>query len=163
MDVDHVMIYDAPCSLPGASFVHLPIYGLEDLAFVPKGEAGAVIQSRPRQVAAQYQWRRSFLHAFRHVRHLRAAGERAPDARHCPRARSRCAMVWAACSPPPAHHHAERAALTGRSHIPVTPNRRADCNRQGHPKADKAVSEGNHARQGRVRDVGSASDAGCAV
>ncbi len=30
-DVDHLMIYDAPCSLPGASFAHLPIYGLEGL------------------------------------------------------------------------------------------------------------------------------------
>jgi thiolase-like protein len=28
-DVDHLMIYDAPCSLPGAGFAHLPIYGLE--------------------------------------------------------------------------------------------------------------------------------------
>jgi acetyl-CoA acetyltransferase len=37
------MIYDAPCSLPGASFAHLPIYGLEDLGFVPRGEAGAFI------------------------------------------------------------------------------------------------------------------------
>jgi hypothetical protein len=33
-DVDHLMIYDAPFSLPGASFAHLPIYGLGDLAFV---------------------------------------------------------------------------------------------------------------------------------
>jgi acetyl-CoA acetyltransferase len=40
------MIYDAPCSLPGASFVHLPIYGLEDLGFVPRGEAGAFITER---------------------------------------------------------------------------------------------------------------------
>jgi acetyl-CoA acetyltransferase len=32
-DVDHLMIYDA----------HLPIYGLEDLGFVPRGEAGAFI------------------------------------------------------------------------------------------------------------------------
>jgi hypothetical protein len=32
-DVDYLMIYDAPCSLPGASFAHLPIYGLEDLGF----------------------------------------------------------------------------------------------------------------------------------
>src|SRR5690349_1500185 len=31
-DVDHLMIYDA--------FAHLPIYGLEDLGFVPRGEAG---------------------------------------------------------------------------------------------------------------------------
>jgi acetyl-CoA acetyltransferase len=34
-DVDHLMIYDA--------FAHLPIYGLEDLGFVPHGEAGAFI------------------------------------------------------------------------------------------------------------------------
>lgn len=32
-DVDHLMVYDA--------FAHLPIYGLEDLGFVPRGEAGA--------------------------------------------------------------------------------------------------------------------------
>ena len=35
-DVDHLMIYDA--------FAHLPIYGLEDLGFVGRGEAGAFIQ-----------------------------------------------------------------------------------------------------------------------
>ena len=34
-DVNHLMIYDA--------FAHLPIYGLEDLGFVPRGEAGAFI------------------------------------------------------------------------------------------------------------------------
>ena len=34
-DVDHLMVYDA--------FAHLPIYGLEDLGFVAKGEAGAFI------------------------------------------------------------------------------------------------------------------------
>jgi len=37
-DVDHLMIYDA--------FAHLPIYGLEDLGFVGKGEAGAFITAR---------------------------------------------------------------------------------------------------------------------
>ena len=37
-DVDHLMIYDA--------FAHLPIYGLEDLGFVPRGEAGAFITER---------------------------------------------------------------------------------------------------------------------
>lgn len=37
-DVDHVMLYDA--------FAHLPIYGLEDLGFVPRGEAGAFIADR---------------------------------------------------------------------------------------------------------------------
>ena len=35
-DVDHLMVYDA--------FAHLPIYGLEDLGFVGRGEAGAFIQ-----------------------------------------------------------------------------------------------------------------------
>jgi len=34
-EVDHLMIYDA--------FAHLPIYGLEDLGFVGRGEAGAFI------------------------------------------------------------------------------------------------------------------------
>ncbi|WP_336210050.1 thiolase C-terminal domain-containing protein [Nonomuraea sp. LPB2021202275-12-8] len=34
-DVDHVMVYDA--------FAHVPIYGLEDLGFVKRGEAGAFI------------------------------------------------------------------------------------------------------------------------
>ena len=42
----HLMIYDAPCSLPGASFAHLPIYGIEDLGFVPRGEVGAFIAGR---------------------------------------------------------------------------------------------------------------------
>jgi acetyl-CoA acetyltransferase len=37
-DVDHLMIYDA--------FAHLPIYGLEDLGFVPRGEAGRFIAER---------------------------------------------------------------------------------------------------------------------
>ncbi len=35
-DVDHLMVYDA--------FAHLPIYGLEDLGFVGRGEAGAYIE-----------------------------------------------------------------------------------------------------------------------
>ena len=35
-DVDHLMLYDA--------FAHLPIFGLEDLGFVGRGEAGAFIQ-----------------------------------------------------------------------------------------------------------------------
>jgi acetyl-CoA acetyltransferase len=34
-DVDHLMIYDA--------FAHLPLYGLEDLGFVKRGEAGAFV------------------------------------------------------------------------------------------------------------------------
>jgi len=36
--VDHLMIYDA--------FAHLPIYGLEDLGFLPRGEAAAFIAAR---------------------------------------------------------------------------------------------------------------------
>ncbi len=77
-DVDHLMIYDA--------FAHLPLYGLGDLGFMPHEETGKFIAARQypsrRQAAAQHQWRRLELHAFRHVRHVRAAGERAPDARH---------------------------------------------------------------------------------
>jgi acetyl-CoA acetyltransferase len=37
-DVDHLMIYDA--------FAHLPLYGLEDLGFVGRGEAAAFIADR---------------------------------------------------------------------------------------------------------------------
>jgi acetyl-CoA acetyltransferase len=37
-DVDHLMIYDA--------FAHLPFYGLEDLGFCNKGEAGSFIWER---------------------------------------------------------------------------------------------------------------------
>ena len=77
-DVDHLMIYDA--------FAHLPLYGLGDLGFMPHEETGKFIadgNTAPRrQAAAQHQWRRIELHAFRHVRHVRAAGERAADARH---------------------------------------------------------------------------------
>lgn len=35
-DVDHLMVYDA--------FAHLPLFGLEDLGFVGRGEAGAFIE-----------------------------------------------------------------------------------------------------------------------
>ena len=37
-DVDHLMVYDA--------FAHLPLYGLEDLGFVGRGEAAAFIAGR---------------------------------------------------------------------------------------------------------------------
>ena len=40
------MIYVAPCSLPGASFAHLPIYGLEDIGFVGRSEGGPFIAER---------------------------------------------------------------------------------------------------------------------
>ena len=38
-DVDHLMIYDA--------FAHLPIYGLEDLGFVGRGEADPQPREHP--------------------------------------------------------------------------------------------------------------------
>jgi acetyl-CoA acetyltransferase len=109
-DVDHLMIYDAPCSLPGASFAHLPIYGLEDLGFVPRGEAGAFIAERntaPPANCRSTPMAAAFLHAFRHVRqctHCRRACARcaAPPRLRSPAPRSRSAMVSAACSPPPA-------------------------------------------------------------
>jgi acetyl-CoA acetyltransferase len=68
-NVDHLMIYDA--------FAHLPIYGLEDRGLV---HLGAQHGAR-RQAAAEHQRRRLVLHALGHVRHVRVAGERAPDAR----------------------------------------------------------------------------------
>ena len=37
-DVDHLMVYDA--------FAHLPLYGLEDLGFVGRGESGAFVAER---------------------------------------------------------------------------------------------------------------------
>ncbi len=79
-DVDHLMIYDA--------FAHLPLYGLEDLGLRPARRGGALhrrAQHRARgKTAAEHQWRRPLLHALRHVRHVRLAGERPPDARHRP-------------------------------------------------------------------------------
>ena len=36
-DVDHLMIYDA--------FAHVPLYGLEDMGFVGRGEAGAFVEA----------------------------------------------------------------------------------------------------------------------
>jgi hypothetical protein len=40
------MTYDAPYSVSGAGFAHLPIYGLEDLGFVGCDEAGRFIAER---------------------------------------------------------------------------------------------------------------------
>lgn len=37
-DVDHLMVYDA--------FAHLPLYGLEDLGFVGRGESGPFVWER---------------------------------------------------------------------------------------------------------------------
>ena len=76
-DVDHLMIYDA--------FAHVPIYGLEALGFVGKGEAGRLHRRREhrawRTSSAQHQWRRPLLHPYRDVRHVRHPGRRPPAAR----------------------------------------------------------------------------------
>ena len=98
-DVNHLMIYHASCPQPGASFAHLPIYGLEDLGFALCDEEGRFIAVRntaprrprdgpprptgqamraegPRGGPGSTPMGRSFLHAFRRVRHVGAAGER---------------------------------------------------------------------------------------
>jgi len=110
----------APCWLPGASFVHLPIYGLEDLGFVPRGEAGSFIAERDTAPGVPGTARRagrpgiplntnggglSYMHpactACTHCRRACARCAASPPPRsRAPRFRS--AMVSAACSPPPA-------------------------------------------------------------
>jgi acetyl-CoA acetyltransferase len=107
-DVDHLMIYDAPCSLPGASFAHLPIYGLEDLGFVPRGEAGAFIAGHNTTPAANCRSTPTAaasptcIPACTACTHCRRACARcaAPPPRKSPAPRSRSATVSAACSPP---------------------------------------------------------------
>src|SRR5262249_10400630 len=109
-DVDHLMIDDAPCSLPGASFAHLPIYGLEDLGFVPRGEAGAFIAERNTAPAANCRSTPmaavfpTCIPACRACTLCRRACARCatPPLLRSPTPRSPCAMVRAACSPPPA-------------------------------------------------------------
>jgi acetyl-CoA acetyltransferase len=111
-DVDHLMIYDA--------FAHLPIYGLEDLGFVPKGEAGAFIAGHTTAPGGKLPLNTnggglSYMHSGMHGTCM-----------HCRRACARCA------APPPPnprrqdlglprrrrhvrrfrhHHHCERGAL----------------------------------------------------
>jgi acetyl-CoA acetyltransferase len=117
-DVDHLMIYDA--------FAHLPIYGLEDLGFVPRGEAGAFIAERntapgskmplntnggglsasPTCIPACTEYALQ-----ENVRQMRGT---APLRYRAPRTRS--TTVWAACSPPPA-----------RSSCRMSPARLAPC------------------------------------
>jgi hypothetical protein len=77
-DVDHLMVYDAPCSQPGASFLRI-CRSMASRIWSPgrparagrpgtRGEAGAFIAERNtaprRQIAAQRQWRRlSYMHS----------------------------------------------------------------------------------------------------
>jgi hypothetical protein len=117
------MIYDSPCSLAGASFAHLPIYGLEDLGFVPRGEAGAFIADRNTAPAGKLPLNTnggglSYMLSGM-LRHVRLAGERAPDARHRPRPDPRRPNLglprrWRHVRHLGHHHHVERGALRGR-------------------------------------------------
>jgi acetyl-CoA acetyltransferase len=101
-DVDHPMIYDA--------FAHLPIYGLEDLGFVPRGEAGAFIAERNAAPGGRFPLNTnggglSYMHSGMYgmyalqesVRQMRGTAPR-----RSPAPRLRCATASAACSPPPA-------------------------------------------------------------
>ena len=70
-DIDHLMLYDA--------FAHAPMYGLEALGFsqgrerpVLRGDAHGARRRPP----DEHQRRRALLHAHRHVRHVRAPGDR---------------------------------------------------------------------------------------
>jgi acetyl-CoA acetyltransferase len=101
-DVDHLMIYDASA--------HLPIYGLEDLGFVPRGEAEAFIAERNTAPGGKLPLNTnggglSYMHSgmygmyalqesVRQMRGSARAQTRAP--------RSRSATASAACSPPAA-------------------------------------------------------------
>src|SRR6478672_11653293 len=70
-DVDHLMIYDA--------FAHLPIYGLEDLDFVPRGEAGAFIADRNTAPGSKLPLNTNgggLSYSIPAVRHVRASRER---------------------------------------------------------------------------------------
>jgi acetyl-CoA acetyltransferase len=110
-DVDHLMIYDA--------FAHLPIYGLEDLGFVPRGEAGAFITERNTALGGKLPLNTnggglSYVHpACTACTHCRRACPRCatPPPPKSPAPRSRSATVWAACSPPPARSSCRTSRL----------------------------------------------------
>ncbi|WP_345152943.1 nickel-binding protein [Nonomuraea rubra] len=76
-DVDHLMVYDA--------FAHVPIYGLEDLGFVGRGEAGAFIAEGHTSPGGRLPLNTNggglSVHAHRHVRHVRHPGVGAPAPR----------------------------------------------------------------------------------
>ena len=102
-DVDHLMIYDA--------FAHVPIYGLEALGFVKKGEAGPFIADGNTEPGGSLPLNTnggglSYTHTG-DVRHVRHPGGRPPDPRRGgrPGRRPRRSAWWsatAACSPPAA-------------------------------------------------------------
>ena len=98
-DVDHLMIYDA--------FAHLPIYGLEDLGFVPRGEAGTYIAERNTAPGGKLPLNTnggglSYMHSGMYALQESVRQMRGTAPPRSPMPRSRSAMVSAACSPPPA-------------------------------------------------------------
>ena len=101
---------DAPCSVPAASFAHLPIKGLEDLGFVPRGKAGRPIARRNAAPGGKLplntnggglSYMRSGMYAMdalqESVRQVRGTA-----LAQIPGAEISVWQVWAACSPPPA-------------------------------------------------------------
>jgi hypothetical protein len=112
-NVGHLMIYDA--------FAHLPIYGLEDLGFVPRGEAGRFIVERNTAPGAKLPLNTnggglSYMHSGMYG-HVRIAGERVPDAQHRPRPNPRRQDLGLPRRRRHVrrlqhHHHLKRAALS---------------------------------------------------
>jgi acetyl-CoA acetyltransferase len=98
-DVDHLMIYDA--------FAHLPIYGLEDLGFVPRGEAGRFIAERNTAPGGKLPLNTnggglSCMHSGMYALQESVRQMRGTAPPKSPAPRSRSATASAACSPPPA-------------------------------------------------------------
>jgi hypothetical protein len=56
-----------------------------------------------RQIAFEHQWRRSFVRAVRHVRITGSVRQMRHRPIQIPAPKSRSAMAWAACSPPPVY------------------------------------------------------------
>jgi Thiolase C-terminal domain-like len=72
-----------------ASFAHLPLYGLQDLGFVPRGEAGALIAERNTAPGGKLPLNTnggglSYMHSGMYGMYA-LQERRAPDARHRPR------------------------------------------------------------------------------
>src|SRR5262249_40903143 len=106
-DVDHLQ---RPCSLPGAGFAHLPIYGIEDLGLCraarpallsPSATPPPAANSRSTPMAAAF---RTCIPECTACTHCRRACARcaAPPPLRSPAPRSRSATASAACSPPAA-------------------------------------------------------------
>jgi len=112
-----------PCSLPGASFAHLPIYGLDDLGFVPRAGRSLIAgHTRPRRPRST-PMAASFVHAFRHVRMYacrRACARCArPPPPGIPDTRISVCHGVAACSPLPARSSCRTRGLIGDSGVPL--------------------------------------------